>query len=172
MKEDRAPGTRYFCAPESLINCGAYSTDNCDSLEPCNFLGKDQGAWNREASRTGRMAKWSRRNDGVLRRVYICKCQREKALVPLRILPIDNRSPRITPAVPASWPPAKGLSQQKSRYGTGFPNTLLGGASQGSDPVYGADKRDPYRQIMEDRKAFNYPRNTKFDSQYREYKKP
>lgn len=83
----------------------------------------------------------------------------------------ESRSQKPNPTSTASWSSANEPSRERSRYTTGFPNTFFGGASQGSDPVYGADRKDPYRDAMT-QKPGNHgpPRTSDFSRTYNHYK--
>lgn len=83
----------------------------------------------------------------------------------------DTTSARPQPKSFASFPAVNEPRKERSRYTTGYPNTLFGGASQGSSPTYDAEKHDHYRLAIEPKPYFNgYAKDSRFKQQYDHYK--
>lgn len=86
-----------------------------------------------------------------------------------RIPVTDNKTPRVVPSRSGTWPPRSEISRETYRYTTGFPNTLLGGASESSAP---ANNQNPFRDRMLDReKALDWARNHPFERDQQAYKR-
>jgi hypothetical protein len=101
-------------------------------------------------------------------RVYLGSAERDNSSTRHRVgSELSGHPGREPPRVSQSWPPDRPATDTRQRMTTGFPNTLFGGASQGSAPSRDASAHDPYRSAMS---TTGPPRASPFNSDYNNYK--